>query len=659
MSTPHPAANASTPTLNTESVSNRALLRWMIRFLAPVAGLAATCGLIVVAYVLLEAYGVNLTGKAINEVQSLTTAPTTQSPAGTQPAATIAAEGSRLTPLWHILLLWTAVMVFQLLTRFVKEVMNNRFSMHGVYYIREAVYDRVQRVGLGFHDAISSGQLINRALTDLQNVRNFVQSSLLQALDIVAGVLVYIALIYSKNAWIGVVALVPLPFWTIYILRFSKRVQPVQKAAMETDDKNVSIITENIAGVHVVKAFATEGKEIAKYNENADEFIRRVLRRIRLFANFHPVIRGIASASHLSLFLVAAIIIIITRGTKMHVGDLMVLGGAMGAILGRLQGIAGINEQYQNAIVSARRLYEILEARETIAESTDAAPLPPGSGEVEFKHVCFGYSPQKQVLHDLSFRVPAGKVVAIVGPTGSGKSTLVNLVARFYEPQSGQVLIDGVDIRNITLDSLRTQVSFVFQETYLFSDTVTANVAYGRPGISAGDVEAAARLAQAHEFIEQLPKGYDTLLGERGTTLSGGQRQRLAIARAIVTNPRILILDDATAAIDSQTEDLIRRGMDFVMMGRTTFIIAHRISTVQRADLLLVLEAGRITQIGTHEQLLSEPGHYREVALAQLARDEDDEESPSHVKRMRDEKKLVEAVKKDVEQDVAPTDAGT
>jgi ABC-type multidrug transport system fused ATPase/permease subunit len=245
------------------------------------------------------------------------------------------------------------------------------------------------------------------------------------------------------------------------------------------------------------------------------------------------------------------------------------------------------------------------------------------------------------VLHDINFRVPGGSVVAIVGPTGAGKSTLVNLIARFYDPRSGRVLIDGRDIRTCSLGSLRTQVSFVFQETYLFSDTVTANVAYGRPNISSGDVEAATRLAQAHEFILALPKGYDTLLGERGTNLSGGQRQRLAIARAIVTNPRILILDDATAAVDSETEDLIRRGMKFVMAGRTTFIIAHRISTVKRADLVLVVENGRITQQGTHAELMARGGHYREVARVQLAPDDADverhserEHSPSHMKRV-------------------------
>jgi ABC-type multidrug transport system fused ATPase/permease subunit len=275
----------------------------------------------------------------------------------------------------------------------------------------------------------------------------------------------------------------------------------------------------------------------------------------------------------------------------------------------------------------------------TVPESTSAKPLAAGPGEVLFQDVAFGYAAEKPVLHDLGFRIPGGSIVALVGPTGAGKSSLVNLIARFYDPQKGRIVIDGMDVREATLASIRTQVAFVFQETYLFSDTVAANIAYGRPGVTQGEIEAAARLAQAHEFIEQLPQGYATLLTERGSSLSGGQRQRLAIARAIVTNPRILILDDATAAIDPETEDLIRRGMRFVMLGRTTFVIAHRISTVKQADLVLVLEHGRITQMGTHEELMTREGHYREIAYAQLRGDDVTEgpadEIPSHMKRVQ------------------------
>jgi ABC-type multidrug transport system fused ATPase/permease subunit len=320
-----------------------------------------------------------------------------------------------------------------------------------------------------------------------------------------------------------------------------------------------------------------------------------------------------------------------------------------------LQQVSAINEQYQNAIVSARRFYEVLMAPPTVPEKPGAKPLPPGPGAVTFENVTFGYTPDKPILRDVSFSVPGGKIVAICGPTGAGKTSLVNLITRFYDPQDGRITIDGVDIRDVSLGSLRTQVSLVFQETYLFSDTVAGNIAYGRPTVRGGEIEAAARLAQAHEFIEQLPKGYDTILGERGASLSGGQRQRLAIARAIFANPRVLILDDATAAVDPETEDMIRRAMRVVMQDRTTFVIAHRISTVKQADLVVVLEEGRVTQVGTHAELMQQEGHYREIAAVQLYGDaEEDEqprkpaepkvtEHPSHMRRVHDQQHVSEA----------------
>jgi ATP-binding cassette subfamily B protein len=307
---------------------------------------------------------------------------------------------------------------------------------------------------------------------------------------------------------------------------------------------------------------------------------------------------------------------------KVQVGDLLVVGWAMGQILGRLQSINAITEQYQKAIVSSRRFFEVIDAPSTVPELPDAPDLPmprEGAGAVEFNFATFGYDAAKPVVHDIAFDVPGGSVVAIVGPTGSGKSTLMQLLARFYDPQKGQVLIDGVDIRNVAIRSVRHAVGFVFQETFLFSDTVANNIRYGNPHATFGDIEAAARIAQAHEFITELPEGYGTMLGERGAQLSGGQRQRLAIARAILSNPRILVLDDALAAVDPETEHLISRALELVMVDRTVFIIAHRLSTVKAADLVLVLENGRITQAGTHKELLREKGHYRHIAEVQLA----------------------------------------
>jgi ATP-binding cassette subfamily B protein len=619
------------------TASNRFLFFWMFRFLKPVKGVVFFACVWLTLAVAVEILVAKWIERAVDRIQTLGVAKSApgfwqwfwRDPSG-------GAQNFR-----HVMLILCGLMLATLLLRYLKEVANTKMSMHLVYFIREAVYDKLQRVGFAFHDALSSGQLINRALSDLQNVRAFVQTAVLTTLDIVLAVGGYIILMITINPWLALLSLVPLPIWTYYILRFSKVVQPAAKSVMESEDKNVSLITEAIAGVHVIKAFATERQETRKYDRNLSTYLDRTLKRIRLFADFTPVIRTIAMASYLMLFLVAGILMI--EG-KVQAGGFLILGGAMGAILSRLQQVSTINEQYQNAMVSSRRLYEVLTAPPTVPEKEEPKALAPGKGSVRFEQVTFGYDPTKPVLHDITFDIPGGSIVAIVGPTGAGKSTLVNLITRFYDPQQGRILIDGADVRDLSLSSLRSQVSFVFQETYLFSATAEGNIAYGRPHITGAEVEAAARLAQAHEFLEALPNGYQTMLGERGSSLSGGQKQRLAIARAILTNPRILVLDDATAAIDPETEDLIRKGMRLVMKGRTTFVIAHRISTVKQADLVIVLEAGRITQMGTHNQLMAEEGHYRDIATVQLYGDEEmpspAEDSPSHMDRLRDPRGL-------------------
>ncbi len=628
---PLPAA----PSAAAGSVSNQQLLAWMFLFLRPVKPLVGLAVLWLVAVVTVDLWSTRVVSFIINFIRHLTTNPNGPVPAAFWTWVFSPAAAQLRVLAWILTLLVALMAVF----RYLREVANSKMSMTMVFYIREAIYDKLQRVGFSFHDTLSTGQLINRALTDLQNVRQFVQTAVLTTLEIALYVGGYIWMIaHDIGPWLALASLVPLPIWTWYILLFGKRVQPASKAVMEAGDKTMSILTENIAGVHVIKAFATEPQEIAKYGASCDTFFERTVHRIRLFAAFTPVIRAIGGGSHLSLFLLGGIAVL---SGKMDAGGFMILSTAMGTILGKLQQVGTINEQYQNAIVSARRLHEVLTAPPAVPERPDAAPLPAGPGAVRFEHVTFGYEPTKPVLHDVSLSVAGGSVVAIVGPTGSGKSTLCNLLSRFYDPQHGAIFVDGTDIRDVRLSALRTQVGFVFQETYLFSDTVEANIAYGRPHISGGEVEAAARLAQAHEFIDALPLKYQSMLGERGSSLSGGQKQRLAIARAILTNPRILVLDDATAAIDAETEDLIRRGMKFVMHGRTTFVIAHRVSTVKRADLVLVVEHGRIAQQGTHEQLMREDGHYRDVAAAQLAVDDDSAigaDPPSHMDRIRDDK---------------------
>ncbi len=606
----------------------------MFGFLRPVRGRVVLAGVFLTAWIGAEIFTVRQTAEAINQIKRIHF-----SDEATREGfrAWAAGRDCEAVVLRRTLLVLAGLTVVLAVLAYAREVSNAKLSMHLVFGLREAIYDKLQRVGLGFHDAISTGELINRALSDLQNVRSFVTSALLQTLEITLIVGGYIVLLATRSIWIALLAILPMPLWTWYVMRFSRRMRPAQKDVMEASDRNVELITENIAGVHVVRAFATEQQEIDKYNRNSDSFLGRVRARIRLFANFNPVIRTIAMASHLTLFLAAGILII--KG-RLQAGDILMLGAAMGAILTRLQHVAAINDQYQNAMVSSRRLHEVLQASPTVPEQLDAQPLPPGRGAVRFESVTFGYAPGRPVLHDVNFEVKGGSVVAIVGPTGAGKSTLVSLIARLYDPQSGRVLIDGVDVRDVALGNLRTQVALVFQETYLFSDTVEANIGYGRPSTRGGHIEAASRLAQAHEFVDLLPRGYDTLLGERGATLSGGQRQRLAIARAIAADPRILILDDATASVDPETEDRIQRGMRFVMKDSTVFVIAHRVSTVKRAEVVIVLEAGRVTQIGTHAELMARDGHYRDIAAVQLCGDAVDRDAEgdvlSHMDRVAD-----------------------
>jgi ABC-type multidrug transport system fused ATPase/permease subunit len=612
-----------------EGVTNRHLLKWMFAFLAPVKIMVVIAMAWLALQIGAEILSTRQAAEVVNQISFLHSGHI----ANVGMWKWIVSSDPDAQALVHQLLLLTLLIIAFSILRYLRETSNTKLSMTLVYYLREAIYDKLQRVGFAFHDILSTGQLINRALTDLQNVRTFVQTAVLTTLEIVLVVGGYIILLYTKSRWIALLSLAPLPIWVWYIMRFSKTIQPVTKLNMEAGDANVSILAENIAGVHVIKAFATEQLEIDKYYKNCDTFFERTRQRIVLFANFQPLIRGIASASNLSLYLLAAIFIL--KG-RLGVGIFLILGAAMGSILNRLQQISTINDQYQSAIVSSRRLYEVLMAPSTIMIKPNCPPLPPGLGGVEFAGVTFGYETSKPVLRDVSFKVKGGSMVAIVGPTGAGKTTMVNLLARFYDANSGKILIDGLNIADVSLDSLRTQVAFVFQETYLFSDTVAANIAYGRPGITAGNIEAAARLAQAHDFIMELPRGYDAMLGERGASLSGGQRQRLAIARAILTNPRILVLDDATAAVDPETEEFIRKAMRFVMHERTTFVIAHRVSTVKRADMVIVLENGEVTEVGTHNELMARDGHYRHIAAVQLHGDETVDKEASHMDRMLD-----------------------
>ena len=585
----------------------RRLLLWMLSFLKPVKGYAALACFYLVVSILLEVMLAKYFGNAVDDIKAL-------KPSGADGFFAWFFKSDESRPLRGRALLLVAISIAFWLFRYLREVARAKFSMNMVFYIRQGVYDKLQRVGFAFHDAMTTGQLINRALSDLQHCRMFIENALLILLEIALVVILYIGLLSTRSVTLALFALAPLPVWTIYILKFSKKVQPVAKSAMEAEDKTVSIITETIAGVHVVKAFAAEEHEIDKYQQGTETFYQRVMKRIGLYAAFTPVIRGIGTASHLLLFAAAGVLTLIG---KLGAGDFVILATAMNALLTRLQQVSVINEQYQNAMVSAVRLFEVIFADSGIKEEPNAPALPSAPGGVEFEDVIFGYDLSRPVIEGIRFSAPPGSVTGIVGPTGSGKSTLMSLLSRFYDPSAGRILIGGFDHSKVSLESLRKGIAMVFQETYLFSDTVEANIRYGKPDIPFEKVVEAAKIAQAHDFILEMPKGYQTLLGERGASLSGGQRQRIAIARAILLNPDILVLDDATASVDPKTEDLIREGVRQAMKGKTIFIIAHRISAIRHADKVVVIENGKVSDQGAHRDLMARDGYYKRIAEAQ------------------------------------------
>lgn len=603
----------------------------MYAFMAPVKYHVAANALLYIAYSITEVFTLYLLKTPVNIVKEIATSGTHENPdAGLW--AWMTTSGTHGEALLHALI-WLGVARLTLSVFAWGKVMTQTWqSMSMVYYMRAAVYDRLQRVGFSFHDQYSTGEMVNRSLSDLQNVRMFVNQGLFGGIDILFTMIGCFYLFLRGSPTLALAALATLPLWFWAIRKYAVLSQPIYERQMDASDEMVRVLTENIAGVHVVRAFATEDLEREKFEKRCGTLLGRMIEGVRLQVKMTPLIRGIAVASHVSLFTLGAIFV---QDGKLELGDLIVFGSAMGLLLARVQQLNTITDAYQRAVVSSGRLFEVLDSPDSTPEAPQAVPLRPGGGAVKFSRVTFGYEPGRPVLNDLSFSVPAGSKVAIVGPTGAGKTTLSALLGRFYDPDLGRIVVDGVDLRDATLSSVRSSVGYVFQENYLFSDTVARNIAYSDQKANLDNIKEAARVAHAAEFIERLPKQYETVIGEYGASLSGGQKQRLAIARAILHNPRILVLDDALSAVDPETEARIREELEGLMAGRTVFLITSRISTAREADLIIVLAQGKIVQQGTHADLMAVPGYYREVASSQFAAAEGSMGTPeSHMDRI-------------------------
>jgi ATP-binding cassette subfamily B protein len=476
--------------------------------------------------------------------------------------------------------------------------------------LRNSLYAHLVRLSFGFYDRHQTGQLMSRATVDLQGVRFFLGYGLIFFFQNVLTVVSVTVVLFFYEWKLAFVALAITPLLAALSYRYSKVAHPTLRDVQQKLADVATVAEENIVGVHVVKAFAQEPAEEAKFERRSEAVFQRTVDANRQRALYVPLISFIPLLAQAAVLLIGARMV--HQGT-LSTGDFVAFNLYLGLLVGPLRSLGMWIGQAQRATASGERISQVVDEAIEVAESGNAIELPPGPGRITFEHVTFGYDRERPVLDHIDLEVEPGRTIALIGHTGSGKTTLTALVPRFYDASAGRVLIDGVDVRDVTLTSLRRAIGVVSQDPFLLSDTVRENIAFGAPGLDAEQVDAVARLAHAHEFIERLPDGYETVIGERGITLSGGQRQRLAIARALAVDPRILILDDATASVDASTEARIRLGLRQAMEGRTTLIIAHRLSTIALADELVVLDSGRIAARGKHDELLETSAVYREI----------------------------------------------
>lgn len=495
--------------------------------------------------------------------------------------------------------------------------------------LRDTLYDRLQRLSFRFFDVHGSSSIFNRVTGDVQNTRLFVDGVVLQGVNMLLTLLAYFVFMWRIHPSLTVVCLsVTIGLWWVTHY-YSGRLRPAYLRNRELYDRLVELFTESVRGVQTIKGFAAESHQVKRFAEANRQVSGQQKRIFGDLSIFTPATQLFSQFSLVLLFGYGGWLYV--HGRIPLGSGLVVFAGLLQQFNGQVANITTIANSVQQSFTAARRVFEVLDTSSEVQNKADALQPGPLKGRVVFDRVTFGYHPNAPVLHDISFTAEPGQVIGIFGMTGAGKSTLLSLIPRFYDPQQGRVLTDGQDLRELDFNAYRRQIGIVYQESFLFSNTVTANIAFGNPHATQAQIERAARVASAHEFIQSLPHGYDTVLGESGVDLSGGQRQRLALARALLLEPPILILDDPTASVDPKTEHEIVSQLRHAMAGRTTFVVANRLSLLRRADVILVIEKGRLTQMGSHDELVKLEGPYRQTALLQLMDlDEETEQSPDH-----------------------------
>jgi ATP-binding cassette subfamily B protein len=516
-------------------------------------------------------------------------------------------------------LLIVAFAVIRALFAFTQGYLSERVSQSVAFDFRNELYAKIQRLSFSYHDRNQTGQLMIRATDDVEKVRMFIGQGLLMTTQSLVLLVAALAILLITNLRLTLVVLPVLPLALIIFTLFGRITQPMFMLVQQKLSALNTVLQENLAGIKVVKAFVREPEQQARFNQSAEALMQQQIQVSRAFSFLFPVVFLIANLGQAAVYYFGGAQII---GGTLTLGEWQKFSLYLTFVFFPLGQLGFIINQMSQASASAQRVFEIMDTQSEVADKPGAADLPPVQGRVAFEDVTFCYfGGGDPVLRNVSFSAAPGQTVALLGATGSGKSTIINLIPRFYDVTSGRVTVDGQDVREVTLDSLRGQIGIVLQDTTLFTGTIRDNIAFGRPNASMDEVIAAAQAAAAHEFIGEFVQGYDTPVGERGATLSGGQKQRIAIARALLMDPRILILDDSTSSVDAVTEYTIQQALTRLMQGRTSFVIAQRISTVRNADQILVLDRGRIVAQGVHEDLMEESAIYAEIYASQLVED--------------------------------------